>query len=43
MKVFNYVQTNDLFSKELLVLDSNAGNHLTVRKQMIYSLQNYQC
>ena len=34
MKPFNYVQTNDWYQIELLVLDSNTWNHLTGCKQI---------
>ena len=35
LKPFNCVKTNDLYQIELLVLDKNTWNHLSVRKQII--------
>ena len=37
------MQTNDLFGIELLVLDRNTWNHLTVWKQIIDIKLNYLC
>ena len=34
LKPFNFVQTNDWYNIELLMLDCNTWNHLTVCKQM---------
>ena len=35
LKPFNWVQTNYRYLIELLVLDNNTWNHLTICKQMI--------